>query len=107
MPAPRRSTSDRKRGPPERPRAEYDDLFVQMSSSNITGAGIGYCNYRGCTGTNNSNGAFFMNSSVSDQNIKDGSSSTILFGETQFGFWGDAASCCARVPLSRRQSSAD
>lgn len=31
--------------------------------------------------------------------IKDGTTTTILFGESQFGFWADALSCCARVPL--------
>jgi type II secretory pathway pseudopilin PulG len=89
----------KKGGPPNGPALNMTISSYKCPSSNITGAGIGYCNYRGCTGTTTSNGAFFMNSSVSDQNIKDGSSSTILFGETQFGFWGDAASCCARVPL--------
>jgi len=44
-------------------------------------------------------GAFYMNSSISDRFIKDGTTSTILFGEAQFGFWGDALSCCARVPF--------
>jgi type II secretory pathway pseudopilin PulG len=67
-------------------------------SANLVGAGIGYCNYRGCVGTNSVNGAFGMNSAISDQNIKDGTTTTILFGEGQFGFWGDAISCCARVP---------
>src|SRR5262249_40058838 len=60
--------------------------------------GMGYANYRGCVGTNSLNGAFGMNSAVGDNNIKDGTSTTILFGEGQFGFWGDALSCCARVP---------
>jgi prepilin-type N-terminal cleavage/methylation domain-containing protein/prepilin-type processing-associated H-X9-DG protein len=74
-------------------------------SANIQGAGIGYCTYRGCIGTRpdpqsgaTSDGAFYMNSAVSDRFIKDGTTSTILFGESQFGFWGDALSCCARVP---------
>jgi len=69
-------------------------------SANEQSAGLGYCNYRGCFGTNatTSNGVFGMNSAISDRNIKDGSSTTIMFGEGQFGFWGDALSCCARVP---------
>jgi prepilin-type processing-associated H-X9-DG protein len=74
-------------------------------SANIQGAGIGYCTYKGCIGSKRdpnsgiaSDGAFYMNSSVSDRFIKDGTTSTILFGESQFGFWGDALSCCARVP---------
>lgn len=68
-------------------------------SANQTNAGIAYCNYRGCTGTTSSNGIFYMNSSVSDRTIKDATTSTILFGEAPFGLWGDALSCCARVPL--------
>jgi prepilin-type N-terminal cleavage/methylation domain-containing protein len=74
-------------------------------SSNIQGAGIGYCTYRGCIGSRpdpntgvTTDGAFYMNSSVSDRFIKDGTTTTILFGESQFGFWGDAMSCCARAP---------
>jgi hypothetical protein len=50
-------------------------------------------------GTTSSNGAFYRHSAVSDRSIKDGTTSTILFGETQFGFWGDGFGCCARVPL--------
>src|SRR5262245_936277 len=68
-------------------------------SFNGTGAGIAYLNYRACLGTTSSNGAFYRHSAVSDRNIKDGTTSTILFGETPFGFWGDGFGCCARVPL--------
>ena len=74
-------------------------------SANIQGAGIGYCTYRGCVGSHpdpntgvTSDGAFYMNSSISDRFIKDGTTTTILFGESQFGFWADALSCCARAP---------
>jgi len=51
-------------------------------------------------GTTPTNGVIFMNSTVSDRTIKDGMSHTIIFGESVYGFWGDALSCCARVPLS-------
>jgi prepilin-type N-terminal cleavage/methylation domain-containing protein len=88
-----------KGGPPNGPALQLTISSYRCPSANLGGAGIAYCSYRGCTGTQTGNGAFFMNSAVSDRFIKDGSSSTILFGETQFGFWGDAASCCARVPL--------
>jgi len=60
--------------------------------------GMGYSNYRGATGTTGTNGTMYWNSSVSDRDIKDGASKTIMFGETQFGFWSDPMSCCARVP---------
>lgn len=76
-------------------------------SANVQGAGIGYCTYKGCIGTRRdpntgvtSDGAFYMNSAISYSYIKDGTTSTILFGESQFGFWGDALSCCARVPYN-------
>ncbi len=60
--------------------------------------GLGYSTYRGCMGTQPTNGVIFINSSVSDRFIRDGSSHTLVFGESQYGFWGDALSCCARVP---------
>ena len=59
---------------------------------------MGYSTYRGCTGTTSSNGMLYNNSSVSDRTVKDGTTTTILFGESAFGFWADALSCCARVP---------
>jgi hypothetical protein len=79
-------------------------------SANILGGGIGYCTYRGSPGSKpipvagtappfySTDGIFFMNSEISDRYIKDGTTTTILFGESQFGFWGDSLSCCARVP---------
>ena len=40
----------------------------------MSGAGIGYCTYRACMGVNPNlqDGAFYMNSAVSDRYIKDG-----------------------------------
>lgn len=79
-------------------------------SANVNGAGIGYCTYRGSPGSKpiplngssapfySNDGVFYMNSDVSDRYIKDGTTTTILFGESQFGFWADSLSCCARVP---------
>lgn len=61
--------------------------------------GLGYSTYRGSTGTTATNGVVFCNSKISDKDIRDGMSNTIIFGESQFGFWGDALSCCARVPI--------
>jgi prepilin-type processing-associated H-X9-DG protein len=86
-------------------------LMVKISayvcpSATPQGANIGYCTYKGCIGTKTdsngvcNDGAFYWNSSTSDRTIKDGSTSTILFGESQFGFWGDAMSAVGRVPYS-------
>lgn len=65
--------------------------------------GLGYTNYRGNLGywPQNSqpldNGAFFANSNIDlDKDFQDGTSHTLMFGESLFGFWGDANSCCAR-----------
>lgn len=74
---------------------------------------LGYSSYRGCMGfvatqaQNNQgqpvqpgpveNGIFYRNSNVSDRDVTDGMSNTILFGESMFGgFWGDSYACCAR-----------
>ena len=58
---------------------------------------LAYTNYRGSMGTTVDNGMLYRNSSVSFKSIPDGSSNTLLLGDTLFGFWGDAFSCCARV----------
>ncbi len=88
-----------KAGPPNGPAIAIGISSYRCPSANLKGAGIAYGTYRGCMGTTKSNGVFYMNSSESDRTIKDGTSTTILFGETGFGLWGDALSCCARIPL--------
>lgn len=60
--------------------------------------GLGYATYRGCMGNTADNGMMNMNSTNNDKDCADGTTTTILFGESRFGFWGDALSCCARVP---------
>lgn len=68
--------------------------------------GWGYTNYKVCMGAglnsmgqgNYQNGMGYMNSQVGTQGISDGATSTIMFGESQYGFWGDALSCCVRIP---------
>ena len=69
----------------------------------------GYATYRGCMGaydTNNSgppnspsypNGMFYHQSAVKTQDVTDGASNTLLVGDSLYGFWPDAFSCCARV----------
>jgi prepilin-type N-terminal cleavage/methylation domain-containing protein len=88
-----------KAGPPNGPALTMSISSYRCPSANIKGGGLAYSNYRGCTGTTATNGTMYGNSSESDRTIKDGTSTTILFGESQFGFWADAMSCCARMPL--------
>lgn len=66
--------------------------------------GYGYSTYRGAAGTSqiDSNGVvsprfdgmLYRNSAVAHRDITDGATHTILLGDSLFGFWGDAFSCC-------------
>jgi prepilin-type N-terminal cleavage/methylation domain-containing protein len=47
------------------------------------------------------NGITYQNSEVSMADITDGTSSTMLIGETLSGTWPDATSCCVRTTLDR------
>lgn len=72
-------------------------------------SGWGYATYRGSMGaydTNGStpgnpptapNGMLYQNSGVKMADITDGTSNTILLGDSLYGLWGDAYSCCVRV----------
>ena len=69
----------------------------------------GYSTYRGSMGaydTNNSgppksptvpNGMFYRFSAVKMADVSDGTSNTILVGDSLYGFWADSFSCCVRV----------
>jgi prepilin-type N-terminal cleavage/methylation domain-containing protein len=89
----------KKAGTPNGPVLTQSISSYRCPSGNFKNAPLGYSSYRGCTGTTATNGTLYGNSSESDRTIKDGTTTTILFGESQFGFWGDAMSCCARMPL--------
>lgn len=72
---------------------------------------IAYGTYRGCMGTNMTytngawqalpagqyNGMLYPNSAVRMSDVGDGTTSTILLGDSLFGFWSDGYSCCVRV----------
>jgi prepilin-type N-terminal cleavage/methylation domain-containing protein/prepilin-type processing-associated H-X9-DG protein len=47
------------------------------------------------------NGLTFQNSQVSMADITDGTSSTVLIGETLTGTWPEATSCCVRTTMDR------
>jgi prepilin-type N-terminal cleavage/methylation domain-containing protein/prepilin-type processing-associated H-X9-DG protein len=47
------------------------------------------------------NGVMFQNSTVSMADITDGTSTTVLMGETLTGTWPDATSCCVRTNIDR------
>ncbi|MSR60541.1 MAG: DUF1559 domain-containing protein [Planctomycetaceae bacterium] len=89
-----------KGGAPNSPALQATISSYVCPSASQQNGGLAYTNYRGNMGTNYNNGVMYMNSSVSDRTIKDGTGTTIMFGETNFGFWGDAMSCCARVPTN-------
>jgi len=77
-----------------------------------TGGSFAYLTYRGNFGANASqvasptdpnvllltgDGVFFDNSSIGFRDIADGTTQTLMLGETLYGLWGDGNSCCARV----------
>lgn len=64
-----------------------------------------FTTYRGVSGRNNANGdpitngVLYRNSSVTDRDVPDGMSYTLMVGDSLFGFWGDGrSSCCTVVP---------
>lgn len=58
---------------------------------------FGYSSYRGNMGNTGFDGVLYVNSSVSFRDITDGTTTTLMIGETLFGLWADGVSCCARV----------
>lgn len=80
-------------------------ICPSASLPSLRPANLAYSNYRGCSGWWSStdfyaplnNGLFYGGSHIDDRDILDGLSSTFMFGETPFGFWGDHFSCCARA----------
>jgi prepilin-type N-terminal cleavage/methylation domain-containing protein len=47
------------------------------------------------------NGITFKNSEVSMADVTDGASTTVIFGETLFGSWPEATSCCIRSDIAK------
>jgi prepilin-type N-terminal cleavage/methylation domain-containing protein len=44
--------------------------------------------------TNPTNGMLYLNSSVSFRDVTDGTTTTLILGDSFYGFWGDGTSCC-------------
>ncbi|MEX0717127.1 MAG: DUF1559 domain-containing protein [Planctomycetaceae bacterium] len=59
--------------------------------------GYGYSNYRGNMGTTGIDGVLHFDSRISEGQIGDGLSNTLLAGEALLGFWGDGGSAGALV----------
>jgi len=76
-------------------------------------AGLAFATYRGVMGSEPvgdtnyssvlwlSNGMLYPNSAVRMQDITDGTSQTLLMGDSRFGLWADGSSCCARFRNDR------
>ena len=86
------------------------ESYVCPSAKRPSNAPWGYSTYRGSMGAydpssaggggnppQNPNGILYLNSAVRMSDISDGASNTIAVGDSLFGFWGDAYSCCVRV----------
>ncbi len=80
--------------------------------------GIAFTTYRGVMGAQpildttpsppvgdhsvfSTNGMMYLNSGVKFRDITDGTTNTLLMGDSRFGFWGDGYSCCARFRNDR------
>jgi len=76
-------------------------------------AGLAFATYRGVMGSEPvgdtnygnvswlTNGMLYPNSAVRMQDVTDGTSQTLLMGDSRFGLWGDGSSCCARFRNDR------
>jgi len=76
-------------------------------------AGLAFATYRGVMGSEPvgdvnyssalwlTNGMLYPNSAVRMQDVTDGTSQTLLMGDSRFGLWADGSSCCARFRNDR------
>jgi prepilin-type N-terminal cleavage/methylation domain-containing protein len=85
------------------------------NAASVAGGGYGYTTYRGVMGaqpvtgpisdSSNTewmqNGVLYPNSAVKISDITDGTTNTLLLGDSRYGFWGDGSSCCARFRNDR------
>lgn len=86
------------------------ESYVCPSAKRPSSAPWGFSTYRGNMGAydpssaggggnppKDPNGILYLNSAVRMSDISDGQSNTIAVGDSLFGFWADAYSCCVRV----------
>lgn len=89
------------------------NLPAQRPGSGLS-ANWAYGSYRGCMGAYDNdgsdasqnlqtnppttpNGMLYLNSAVRISDVTDGTSNTIMLGDSLFGYWADSYSCCVRV----------
>jgi prepilin-type processing-associated H-X9-DG protein len=96
------STSSNQLGP--------SDYRGNMASGMIAPTSNGPCTPLGTTGMGDptnayclvyDNGVMYQNSAVSMADITDGSTNTVLMGESLTGVWPQAPSCCVRTNIDR------
>jgi prepilin-type N-terminal cleavage/methylation domain-containing protein len=109
LPSPRPSATSTGNG------ASSPTVPVGESAAAVTGGGYAYSTYRGVMGAQPvndapsdastvdwmQNGVLYPNSAVKISDITDGTSNTIMIGDSRYGFWGDGSSCCARFRNDR------
>ncbi|RUL88698.1 DUF1559 domain-containing protein [Tautonia sociabilis] len=107
---------------PSHRKAEPVDVQQIGSDNQTTTLRVGPSDYRGnmaagqlagCTDVNDpdcfhyDNGITFRNSRINISGISDGTSNTMLIGESLIGTWPDATNCCVRTTAQRRFNKAN
>lgn len=78
---------------------------------------VAYTTYRANLGTlqwdqvsgqwlGGNNGIMYVNSAVGFRDVTDGTTTTIMLGDSYFGFWGDGDSCCVGVATPQDRAAA-
>jgi prepilin-type N-terminal cleavage/methylation domain-containing protein len=90
---------------------------ILLDPSNQPITPLGYATYRGNLGTlawdpstsswlGGTNGMLYVNSSVAFRDVTDGTTTTIMLGDSYFGFWADGDSCCVGVATPQDRQAA-
>ncbi len=81
--------------PASRPNGRVGD-----QDNGVTYNGYAFSTYKANAGWSPQDGLMFTDSEISDRDITDGLSNTILLGDSGLGFWGEGGSCCTVVGVS-------